>query len=77
MRPEPDPAADILERLREQQDVCGSEPPYELVDAQGRIWEPGDCYCTLPPGHDGGTCYCEICTARHECPGWPTPKETP
>jgi hypothetical protein len=67
----PDPAAAILERLRDEQDVCGSDPPAEGT-AEGS-W--GDCYCTLAPRHGGGVCFCEICTVRHGAPGWPTPKE--
>lgn len=69
----PDPAAAILQRLREQQDVCGSSPPLE--GTLNGVW--GDCYCTLPPNHTGNECLCEICAARHGTPGWPTPEENP
>lgn len=68
-----DPADGILARLDNQEEFCGSEPPRELVDEHGRIWKPGDCWCTRPPHHDGD-CLCEVCHARHGAPGWPTPK---
>jgi hypothetical protein len=76
MTDKPDPAEGILRRLDTQDDVCGTEPPEEVADALGRIWTFGDCYCTLPPDHGEGVCFCEICTVRYGAPGWPTPKET-
>lgn len=76
MTPTPDPAAAVLARLDTQDDVCGSGPPEVLVDTQGNVWTPGDCWCTLPPRHDG-QCLCEVCTARYNTPGWPSPEETP
>lgn len=42
-------------------DCCCAEPP-----ADG-TW--GDCWCTLPPGHDGEH-QCQPCTDRHGAPGW-------
>lgn len=44
----------------EETECCGAEPP------DG--W-PGDCWCTLPPDHDGGH-RCEPCSNRHDAPGW-------
>ncbi|NUP39491.1 MAG: hypothetical protein HOY76_21390 [Streptomyces sp.] len=39
---------------------CGAEPPSDWI---------GDCWCTLPPGHE---CEhrCEPCTERHGAPSW-------
>jgi hypothetical protein len=42
-------------------DCCGAEPT-----DKGWI---GDCWCTLPPGHDGEH-QCQPCTDRHGAPGW-------
>jgi hypothetical protein len=42
-------------------DCCGAEPP------QDGTW--GDCWCTLPPDHDGEH-RCQPCTTRHGAPGW-------
>ncbi|MFF0736839.1 hypothetical protein ACFYVK_35160 [Streptomyces chartreusis] len=47
-------------------DCCGDEPP-----ADG-TW--GDCWCTLPPGHDGQH-QCQPCTDRHGAPGWTDTEE--
>lgn len=56
--------------MREADDeVCGSEPPPLITDAQGDHWAPGDCWCTREPGHEG-ECACEICTERNGAPGW-------
>ncbi|MEU5156777.1 hypothetical protein [Glycomyces sp. NPDC021274] len=41
---------------------CWSVPP------EGGTW--GDCWCTLPAGHDG-ECRCEPCTDRFNAPSWP------
>ncbi|WP_326779684.1 hypothetical protein OG481_01985 [Streptomyces longwoodensis] len=43
------------------QDCCGAEPPTTGT------W--GDCWCTLPPGHDGEH-RCQPCTDRHGAPSW-------
>lgn len=45
-------------------ECCGSQPP---ADGQ---W--GDCWCTLPPGHDGEH-QCQPCTDRNGAPGWTDP----
>lgn len=58
----PDPAAAVLARLGEQQEICGSEPP------PSRGW--GDCWCTLPPEHPEELCLCEPCHLRFGLPGW-------
>lgn len=47
-------------------DYCGSDPPQRADDPDSQ-W--GDCWCTLPTGHDG-PCRCETCTERHGAPGW-------
>jgi hypothetical protein len=50
-------------------DCCGAEPPRTIVGEDGREWTPGDCWCTLPPGHTGEH-RCQLCTDRHGAPGW-------
>ena len=45
----------------EAPEICGAEPPNDGT------W--GDCWCTLPPGHDGEH-RCQPCTDRHGAPGW-------
>jgi hypothetical protein len=57
-----------------EDDVCGSEPPRLITDAQGQVWRTGDCWCTLAPDHDGD-CVCETCQDRHGAPGWPNPAQ--
>jgi hypothetical protein len=52
--------------------VCGSEPPRTLTAPDGTEWTAGDCWCTLPPDHDG-QCVCEPCRDRHGTPGWQNP----
>lgn len=42
--------------------ICGANVP------EDGVW--GDCWCTMPPGHDGD-CFCGPCTERHGAPGWP------
>ena len=49
--------------------VCGAEPPAVITDAKGSEWLRGDCWCTLPPDHDGAH-HCQPCTERHGAPGW-------
>lgn len=46
--------------LVESEEMCSAEPP------DG--W-PGDCWCTLPDGHEGPH-RCEPCSNRHDAPGW-------
>ncbi|HEX8808174.1 MAG TPA: hypothetical protein VF760_04175 [Xanthobacteraceae bacterium] len=48
--------------------ICGAPPP----DNQGF----GDCWCTLPPDHDGQH-HCQPCTDRHGAPGWDDDEEQP
>lgn len=50
-------------------DCCGSQPPRTLVDDNGETWIAGDCWCTLPDGHEG-QCLCEPCHRRTGAPGW-------
>jgi hypothetical protein len=52
-----------------EEECCGAEPPSSMTDENGREWTPGDCWCTLPPGHDGEH-RCQPCTDRHGAPGW-------
>ncbi|MET8571853.1 hypothetical protein [Streptomyces sp. NPDC004783] len=52
-----------------EDDCCGAEPPRTVVGEDGREWTPGDCWCTLPPGH-AGEHRCQPCTDRHGAPGW-------
>lgn len=47
-------------------DCCGAEPP-------PADWV-GDCWCTLPPGHEGEH-RCQPCADRHGAPGWADPKK--
>lgn len=47
--------------MTEDDPICGSEPPPNLGF--------GDCWCTLPPDHDGD-CLCGPCMERYEAPGW-------
>lgn len=58
---EPAPAAT---QATDDGDCCGAEPP--TAD-----WV-GDCWCTLPPGHEGEH-RCQTCTDRHGAPSWTDP----
>lgn len=49
-----------------EEECCGAEPPTRADDPNSQ-W--GDCWCTLPPGHDGEHS-CQPCTERHGAPGW-------
>ena len=61
------PAAPVpVEAAANAEAICGIEPPRDGT------W--GDCWCTLPPGHDGEH-QCQPCTDRHGAPGWATDKE--
>lgn len=62
-RPSPDDT-DLEESEKgpgKDEPICGSEPP--------RDGQWGDCWCTLPPDHDG-ECVCAPCRERHGAPGW-------
>lgn len=59
----------LVARLGSGDLICGSEPPGPVAAPDGSMWLFGDCWCTLPPDHPG-LCYCEICTHRHQAPGW-------
>lgn len=50
-------------------DCCGAPPPELFIDEIGREWHAGDCWCTLPPDHDGQH-RCQPCTDRVGAPGW-------
>jgi hypothetical protein len=45
---------------------CLAEPPM-AADDPASPW--GDCWCTLPHGHNGPH-HCQPCTNRHGAPGW-------
>lgn len=42
-------------------DACGSD---------GYYFTHGDCWCTLPPRHDG-ECRCQPCAERYGARDWP------
>lgn len=50
---------------------CGVDPPQRADDPNAQ-W--GDCWCTLPPDHDGQH-HCQPCTERHDAPGWDDDEE--
>lgn len=50
-------------------DMCHELPPQFVLDDEGGRWESGDCWCTLPKGHEGKH-VCEPCNKRHGMPGW-------
>jgi hypothetical protein len=52
------------------EELCLSDPPAVIGDPEGEMWYPGDCWCTLAPGHEG-LCFCGPCTERYGAPGWP------
>lgn len=56
-----------------EEPICDAFPPDTITDEKGRVWTPGDCWCTLPPGHDGD-CHCGPC-AKRGAPGWPHPTD--
>lgn len=55
--------------------ICDALPPETITDAVGRVWTPGDCWCTLPPDHEGQH-HCQPCTDRHGAPGWDDDEES-
>jgi len=56
-------------KAKPEQEPCGDYPPEIVRDDEGREWETGDCWCTLPKGHEGKH-FCGPCTKRHGMPGW-------
>jgi hypothetical protein len=61
--PEPDAAATT------EPEVCGAEPPREIIGPDGRSWTFGDCWCTRKP-HRTGEHRCQPCADRHGAPAW-------
>lgn len=63
-------STDTVCGLCEDEPICGSEPPADVAH------QFGDCWCTLPPDHEGD-CQCGPCTERHGAPGWKGAPLTP